>query len=234
VHRQPSCSVRRPAARGLLPVLLGMLVVLGACYPGGPEDLDDLDLVLTFRDQSVDFSGLARYAMLDTVFELDVDDSSAEPLDPRFDPTILESLQRNMESRGFVRETDPANNPPDVWLEVGAIKSDVWVYYYRWGYYPPGWGCCYYPPSLGTAKFDQGSIVWQLLDLRNYDPNDPDAVAPVMWYGGINGALSSSNSTNHEKIAAGIDQGFAQSTYVQASPFFPKRGAGARGQEVQP
>jgi hypothetical protein len=223
---------RRFGARVLLPAVLGLLVALGACYPGGPQDLDDLDLVLTFRDREASFAGLMSYAMLDTVFELDVDNSGAEPLDPKYNPTILESLQRNMAARGFVREPDPENNPPDVWLEVGAIKSDVWVYWYNWGYYPPGWGCCYYPPSMGTAKFDQGSIVWQMLDLRNYDPADPDAKAPVMWYGGINGALSSSNSTNHEKIAAGIDQGFAQSSYVIAAP--PVQAAGANGLEVRP
>ena len=208
-------------------LLIGLSAVLAlsltACYPGGPEDLDDLGLVLTFSNPDLNYAGLLTYAMADTVVVLDVDNSAAEPLDTQFNPTILQALQDNMAARGFTREMDPAHNQPDVWLAVGAVKSETWIYWYNWGYwggyYPPGWGGGYYPPSVGGASFEQGSIVWQALDLRGIaDPTDPDTKPPVMWLAGINGALSNSNSATHGKITTGINQGFAQSPYIIAAP----------------
>ena len=162
-------------------LLVGLSAVLAlslaACYPGGPESLDDIGLVLSFNNPDLNYAGLLTYAMEDTVVVLGSDDSSAEPLDRQFDPTILEALQDNMAARGFVREMDPVTNKPDVWLAVGAVTSETWVYWYNWGYwggyYPPGWGGGYYPPG-GTAGFKQGSVIWQALDLRSVaDPTDP-------------------------------------------------------------
>jgi hypothetical protein len=196
-----------------------MVVGLAACYPGGPENLGDIGIVLTLKNPEGNFSGMMTYAMEDTVVELKKpDDDSSQPINPQFNPLILEELQTQMAKAGFAREMDPAANKPDVWLSVGAVESEVWLYWYSWGYYGgyPGWGG-YYPPYVGATSFQQGTIVWQLHDLRGIDdPTDPDAKPPLNWVGSINGALQKNTSTTASDISSGIQQGFAQSPYITA------------------
>jgi len=195
-----------------------ILLGLAACYPGGPETLDELGLVLTFRNPDLSYTGLRTYAMEDTVVAL----GEGDPIDIKFNPTILEALQDNMAARGFTREMDPENNKPDLWLAVGTVESTVWVQWYDWGYwggyYPPGWGGGYYPPYTGTTSFQQGSVVWQMLDLRDVElPITGETKPTAIWVGGINGAIKNSDSANHAAITEGVNQAFAQSDYIAAA-----------------
>jgi len=216
-------SVRRFDRRrtGILASLVVALILgLAACYPGGPENLGELGIVLTLKNPEGDFSGLVTYGMEDVVAELKKPgDDSSTPINPAFNDIILDELQAQMKNAGFTREMDPENNKPNVWLSVGAVETEVWLYYYSWPYYGyPGWGW-YYPPYVGTTSFQQGTIVWQLHDLRGIDnPADPEAKPPVNWVGSINGALKSNTSTTASDIRNGIQQGFTQSPYVAAQP----------------
>ena len=204
---------------GTLAALVAALVLgLAACYPGGPESLGELGIVLTLKNPQGDFSGLMTYAMEDTVMELrKPGDDSSEPIHPIFNPIILEELHAQMENAGF-DPVDPTLNKPDVWLSVGAVESEVWLYYYSWPYYGyPGWGY-YYPPYVGATSFQQGTVIWQLHVLRDIDPSDPDAEPPLNWVGSINGALDSKASSTEASIREGIRQAFAQSPYIAAQP----------------
>lgn len=207
---------------GILVALVVALVLgLAACYPGGPENLGELGIVLTLKNPEANFAGMMTYAMEDTVAVLvKPGDDSSMPIDPRFNPVILDELQAQMAKAGFTREMNPANTQPDVWLSVGAVESEVWVYWYSWGYWGgyPGWGG-YYPPYVGSASFQQGTVVWQLHDLRGIeDPTDPDSKPPLNWIGSINGALENSAPTTEADIRDGIRQGFLQSSYIAAQP----------------
>ncbi len=210
----------RRRARVLAVLVVAMVLGLAACYPGGPENLDELGIVLTLKNPEGDFTDMMTYAMEDTVVALIKDgDTSSVAIDPQFNPIILEELQTQMKNVGFSREMDPASNKPDVWLSVGAVESEVWLYWYTWGYYGyPGWGW-YYPPYVGTTSFQQGTIVWQMHDLRGIDdPTDPEAEPPLIWVGSINGALSNTASSTEADIRGGIRQGFVQSPYIAAQP----------------
>lgn len=212
----------------LMGVIAAVLFSLPGCYPGGPETLDELGLVMTIRNPDLSFAGLMTYAMEDTVVGL----GEGDPIDIQFNPTILEALQDNMAARGFTREMDPQNNKPDLWLAVGTVESTVWFQWYDWGYwggyYPPGWGGGYYPPVTGVGSFQQGSVVWQILDLRDVQlPITDETKPPAMWLGGINGAIKSSDQANHAAITEGIGKAFAQSPYLIAAP-----PANSKGQEV--
>jgi len=206
---------------GLLAGLaLALVLGLAACYPGGPETLGDIGVVVTFLDPQADFSGLMTYAMEDTVVALvDPDDDSSEPIDPRFNAGILEEIQAQMANAGFTRIDAPdyGNNKPDVWISAGAVESETWVYWYSWPYYGyPGWGG-YYPPYVNGASFQQGTLVWLMHDLRNTDdPGDPGAEPLITWVGVLNGAIQ--NSTTETTIRNGIKQAFAQSPYIAAQP----------------
>ena len=105
-----------------------------------------------------------------------------------------------------------------LWLSVGAVESETWVYWYSWPYYGgyPGWGG-YYPPYVSGASFQQGTVIWQLHDLRGIDnPQDPEAIPPLNWIGALNGALQ--KSTTEANVRNGIKQAFAQSPYIAAQP----------------
>ncbi len=205
---------------GILVVLVAALVLgLAACYPGGPENLDELGVVLTLKNPQGDFAGLMTYAMEDTVVELKKpNDDSSLPLHTELNKVILEELQGQMANAGFTRELDPATTKPDVWLSVGAVESEVWLYYYSWPYYGyPGWGW-YYPPYVGATSFQQGTVIWQMHVTRDIDPSDPGAEPPLNWVGSINGALDSRASSTESSIRSGIRQAFAQSPYIAAQP----------------
>ena len=205
----------------LVPLVVALVLGLAACYPGGPENLGELGIVLTLKNPEANFAGMMTYAMEDTVAELKKPgDDSSIPIHPQFNPIILDELQVQMEKAGFTRELDPAANKPDVWLSVGAVESEVWVYWYSWGYWGgyPGWGG-YYPPYAGATSFQQGTVVWQLHDLRGIDdPTNPDSKPPLNWIASINGALKSNTSTTASDLRSGIQQGFTQSPYIAAQP----------------
>ncbi len=212
-------SDRRKA--GILAGLaLALVLGLTACYPGGPENLGEIGVVVTFKNPQGNFSGLMTYAMEDTVVELvDPDDSTSEPI-TKFNRAILEEIQTQMTNAGFTRIVDPdaGANKPDVWLSIGAVQKETSVYWYSWPYYGgyPGWGG-YYPPYVGSTSFQQGTILWLMHDLRAVDnPSDPGAEPPLNWVGGLNGAIQ--KSTTEINIRNGIKQAFAQSPYIVAQP----------------
>lgn len=190
-----------------------LTVLLTACYPGGPEEASDLGAVVTIRVPDADYAGLVTFALRDTVHVLDVDDSTAEPLDPAFNEVILEELRAQMVAVGFQDVTpDTATVAPDVWLTVGAVQAEVWYYWYSAGY--PGWG--YYPPSVGGASsFTNGSVLWKLVDMRG-DAGDGEPL--TIWLAGLNGVVQNSTSTTSANLRKGIDQAFYQSPYVKGTP----------------
>jgi len=204
-----------PARRLAAAVLAGAALLLAGCYPGGPDSASDLDMVVTTRAPGADLSSLRTYAMPDTVVVLDVGDSSAEPIDPRFYPVILQELRDQMAAAGFTDVTaDTASVTPDVWLYAGAVESEVWYYYYYWGYwggYWPGWG--YYPPYVGVGSYRQGTVLWQMVR-----PDAGTMTLEPLWVAGINGALRKETAATESSIRAGIRQAFVQSPYIQAAP----------------
>jgi|GEM_PF-353914 len=210
---------RRLALAGLLVILA---VGLAACYPGGPEDLGEIGLVLTWDNPESDYSGLQTYAMPDTVLPLsNPEDDSSEPLDRRYDRLILDTIAAEMDSRGFVRELDPENNTPDVVVQVGASQNDAYLLFTYWGYPGYGWpGYGWGYPSTGAYQFKQGSIFWNMTDYRNVDPSDPgdnEETVPVMWISGLNGALTGTGTNPTAGIPNGIRQAFTQSPYIKAT-----------------
>lgn len=197
---------------------LAVVVLVAGCYPGGPEELSDLGLVITQRNPDANYSGMLTYAMEDTVVPLsDPNVTSPEPLDSQYTQVILEEIQAQLADAGFQR-VDQTTTRPDAWVRVGAVQSTVWVYWSDWGYYGGFWGGGYYPsyPSGGTFSFEQGTVTWELLDLRGLPDPIPEDPEPVTnWLAGINGALQGSQTTE-DGIRTGIRQAFDQSPYIQA------------------
>ena len=51
-------------------LILGSMFLLQACFPFGPEDIEDFDIVGTFYDENVNFGNFKTYAMPDTVVKV--------------------------------------------------------------------------------------------------------------------------------------------------------------------
>lgn len=195
-------------------------LALAACYPGGPEDFGDIGVVVTLNDTNADYAGLQTYAMEDTVLALtNPDDSSSEPLNRIYDPMIIAEIHAQMQARGFALTTRPDTLLPDVAIMLGATQNNAYILYQTWPYYPgywPGYGWGGYP-STGAVVYKEGSIIWIMADLRDFEVGDEGAEPPVLWAAGINGALEGEGTNTEDGIITGIRQGFTQSPYIQAS-----------------
>lgn len=203
---------------GILAAVGAALVMgLAGCYPGGPENLGEIGVVVTLKNPNGNFQGLKTYGMSDEVFPLvDPDDPNSQPINPAFNAAILEELNSQMVAAGFTLEPDPENNKPDVWVRVGAVESTVWVYYYSGGWPGyPGYGW-YYPPYVGATSYQQGTLLWDLQDLRKVE--DPDAKPIHNWVATVNGALQQNVGTTEAGIRKAIGQAFSQSPYIAGTP----------------
>jgi hypothetical protein len=196
-------------------VLPGLLLALAmwSCYPGGPENIAETDLVFTFYDQSADFGSIRTFFMPDKVF---VREGSEETVDD-FDGLILSDVARNMEALGYVRERDPQNNGADSVVIVSKVKSTYtsvgWVpgypWYPGWGY--PGWG--WYGPWYPVGvSYSTGTVFVEFANAD--DVNVPEQQVVASWSGVINGILGSSSSATASRVTANIDQAFKQSPYL--------------------
>ena len=82
-----------------------------------------------------------------------------------------------------------------------------------WGYYPP-WGGCYYPPSVGAAKFRVGTLYVDMVDPKSPFEVDGEPVIPIYWTAAMNGLLGSAASVA-SRLNDSINQAFDQSPYLQ-------------------
>lgn len=199
-----------------------MMGLITACYPGGAEFVDELDIVSTNYDEDFNFAAEMTYSLPDCVIEID-DSDFGDPggelpdcISDQFSDEILSKIRENMTAYGFT-EVDESEDPDLVFL-VSAMETTTLYYFYDpswwWWYYPgwgPGWGWGYpYPPAY-VSGYTSGTIFMQM--------SDPDGIegdkVPVHWNGIINGLLQGSNSNILSRIDRNVDQAFEQSPYLQ-------------------
>ena len=204
------------------PALAGALLTLSSCYPGEVTSVQQLDIVVTVHDETVDFTSFSTYALLDSVVHIDREDNNNDSLLTRAnDALVLSQIRTNIEALGYVEEMDPANNTPDVIFLVGAFaftNTDIYVTYPWYGWYGwyPYWPCCGpgygygYPAVPIAVQYDTGTLAISMVDptLATVD------VLPIIWLAGINGLLSGSQAGIAARITNAIDQAFDQSPYL--------------------
>ena len=202
----------------ILGSLLPMLLAAG-CYPSGPSEVGESDVVVTAFDQNQNFGAIRTWAMPDEVFETEGSDDVTDA----FDGLILSQIEANMTRLGYVRERNPEANGADVVIiarksrrtTTGWVGGGVpgWCGWPGWGF--PGWGCWpgFYPwiPVSVTT----GSVFVEM-----YDPNaavqlpsSSETQLPAVWGALLNG-FASGTASNAARISEGIDQAFRQSPYL--------------------
>lgn len=221
----------------VLGILVATGVLLGGCHPGS-KDVTETGIVVTTLIDETGLGTLKTYARPNSV--VDVGDlllsakgddaspreaSATREIDPEIQDLILTTIDENMEALGYDRQTEdpPEGGPfPDlILIPVAQIQEGTAISggpCYP-GYYPPwwGWGWCY-PPVV--YQFAVGTLVFGLIDGSDLE-NQEDVT--FKWTAGINGALSSSTSTNTRRLVDGIDQAFAQSPYLRVTAPAPSK-----------
>ncbi len=203
-------------------LILGSLValILGGCYPKGPEYISDLDLVVTNFDDEFDFEEQVNYFLIDTVIHI-VEDGS--DIDRTYDRQILDLVEFNMNSRGFERVNTVQES--DIALAVSAWSSTTVNFVYDWwGYwgpwypgYGPGWGWGY--PGYGWTyaySYTTGTISIEMSYPEG--ANQEEMTIPVVWHGYVNGLIAGSQGSIADRIDLNINQAFEQSPYLISNP----------------
>jgi hypothetical protein len=210
----------------LIYLLLVSTSIIYGCYPGGPEYTSDYSLVLTDYDKDFNFTNKKTYFMPDTInFETN-DKTISDEVVRGFEKIILDQIELNMAARGYEREDSTAAEAPDLFIGVDVFAIDnsgvAWVPGGGWwgGYYPPGWGWgwggWYYPPYYPVGySYETGTV---LINMADPDATDnPEDKVKIVWFGALDGLLSSSTSSNESRVIQGIDQAFDQSPYLQSN-----------------
>ncbi|MEP2025374.1 MAG: DUF4136 domain-containing protein [Reichenbachiella sp.] len=193
-------------------VALAVVIGLNSCYPSEEIPVSDLDIVITYRNEDVNFSNYQTYAISDVLFDPDYEDYNGE-----YDDSLIEQIRTNMNSLGYSEEADPTNNTPDLVIVPELIFSDNYIvggggcYYGCWGYPGGGWWGGYppyYPPTY-VVSYSEGTILIHMIDPSQNGLVDNSYLSA--WNGAVNGLLR--KSINENLLDGYVDQAFAQSAY---------------------
>lgn len=196
------------------------IAAVAACYPGDVTNVGELDLVVTVKDDTVNFRANSTYFLLDSVFHVR---DTANPADTisisrAFDQQILNLVRTNMNSLGY---TLVSNATPDVIVGVSINATRVYQAYssYPWYGYPgypwwppvccgPGWG---WPGGVVVTSYRAGSVFLTMIDTDKSVAADS---VVVIWEGTINGPFEGSSADAQARLDRTINQAFEQSPYL--------------------
>ena len=193
--------------------LVTLTVLLGAgCHPGDINDINELDIVATFYDETVDHGAFATYAMADTIYNLNVlqDPSEEDKLDRRFDAEIIAQVKAEMGARGYALVDTAMTH--ELRIGLGAFDTAGTLVYSSipwWGGSSGAWW-----PSWNTTDFTQGTLVVLLADWAGRDQSTGEFDS--IWTGALDGILEESRSSTAARIESGISQMYIQSPYLES------------------
>jgi hypothetical protein len=194
--------------------IISMVFITG-CYPGGPDYVEEMDVVLTTHNKDYNFAAKATYSLPDKIVK--ITGNVVEGEEPSFIPDaaaklILDRIEMNMTAFGWQKVDVSAN--PDILLEPASWETTTvyyWYDYWYWWYggYYPYWP--YYPPVSYTS-YTTGTLLMVLID--------PDQVGasgnPVtQWTGSVNGIMT--GSLDATRLNTAIDKAFAISPYLKTN-----------------
>lgn len=206
--------------RKLFSIGVLMIMSLLACQqePDTLKLLDEL-VVSTSYDTTIDFSSYFTYSLAtDTigfVSNKNPNDTIIVHQESDFPRPVLQQVELNLNNLGYTRVTKDQN--PDWRINVYVINdynlfqqvvysSYYYPSYYGYGY---GYGSYYGYPYVNTYAVNTGSLVVEILDLRNVTP---DNKIKVIWSAYMGDVYNSIDVIKQSQKA--IDQAFVQSPYL--------------------
>jgi hypothetical protein len=200
-------------------LLAGMMVMLQACFPYGPEDIEEFDIVGTFYDKNINFGQYTTYAMPDSIAKINNSGTTSEN-EGQYDDLILSQVAANLNAVGYQRVEDPEEADVVVTVAItlqGYNLYSNYDYSTYWGYYTPGYGSGY---DYGYSGYDgqtydlkTGTVLINMADLSRAS----DTTIPAIWVSFINGITEQSYTNTSKRLITLINRCFSQSPYLGTS-----------------
>lgn len=87
------------------------------------------------------------------------------------------------------------------------------------GWYPgyPGYPCyyCGYPPSISYTRYEVGTVILDMFDLRQLDGSTIPSDFDPSWIAVNRGLISKNSEFNKTRTVSGIEKAFLQSAYLK-------------------
>lgn len=193
-----------------------------SCIPSGPDDVTQLDFIYSNHNPDYNFGQGETFARPQNIVIL----RDVPPVIGQMPPTvdfvisqnILDAISFNMISRGY-RQVSQFNDPDFIILptlsENGILSFNYDWWFWDWWVPNLGYGLNVQYPNFNPARItavNQGTILLQLVDMKNAVPNQP---LTVNWIAAVNGAITGSQSNNASRAVSGINQAFTQSPFLK-------------------
>ena len=198
-------------------VCVGVLPFLWSCQPEHENlRLFDEFVVSTNYDEAANFQSYSTYSIAtDTIGFVSnrSNDTILVQKDLDFPRPVLQKIISNLNSAGYTKVEKNSN--PDMRINVYVVndynlfQQVVYPSYYYPSYYGYGYGYGSYYPYVNTYATNTGSLVVEILDLKNITP---DKKVKVIWGAYMGDVYSTVNLVQQSE--KGIDQAFIQSPYL--------------------
>lgn len=202
--------------------IIGLIAIssLWACEPErDPFKLYDELVVSTGYDEGTDFTGYVTYSIgTDTigfVSNRNQYDTILYHPESEYPRPVLQRIESNLSQLGYIRVNK--DQDPDWRINVYVVNDFnlfQQVYYPGYSYpsyygYGYGYGSYYGYPIVNTYASNTGSLVIEILDLRNVTP---DNKVKVIWSAYAGDVYTTVDLIKQTEKA--IDQAFVQSPYL--------------------
>ena len=201
--------------RNIIP-FFAVLTLVMACEKS--PDMGQMDVsmtVYTDYDPATVFGDFETYFLPDSI--LDVGSLRAQYWSDDNSMKLVKTVEREMNSRGYVRITDPElKETADVGIQLSYVAETTTVMtagyptvWWNWGYWGPYWGGMYYPYPM-SYSYSTNTFVMEMLDLED---KSKDALLPVIWRSVASG-YEQSPRYSIPILQESIGQAFLQSDYI--------------------
>jgi hypothetical protein len=219
--------------KGIMPwfPIIAIPVLTLSCYPDGPSDAGDMDIVGTSCDKGFDFNAVSSFSLPDTVVHM-VAQGEGDNLSREYDSLIINRVRAHLISLGYREETLDTPDRADVVLLISAMSSTnsgvffdpagwwgYWGWWPGWGVYPgapvwgPGWGMGFPVGFPISINYTTGTLFIAMIDPENTDAEE--GTIAVTWLAAINALMPGIDQDMGQRIADRIDQAFEQSPYLK-------------------
>jgi hypothetical protein len=203
--------------KGFWAICAGVLSLLWSCQPE-PDSLRLLDelVVSTNYDNNVNFQTYSTFSIATDTIGL-VSNRSNDTIiiqkENDFPRPVLQKVISNLNAIGYTRVNNSDN--PDMRINVYVVndynlfQQVVYPSYYYPSYYGYGYGYGSYYPYVNTYATNTGSLVVEILDLKNVTPDNKVKVIWGAYMGDVYSTIDLIKQAEHA-----IDQAFIQSPYL--------------------
>ncbi len=203
----------------LLFFFIALLILSCEPKPDSARLLDQF-VVSTNYDKEAVFNSYATYAIpTDTIWlysNTTSDTILVQNENSTYPGPVVDAIKKNMSDRGFALLNRKEN--PDLGINVSLVQDyNVYQqvsyggYGYGSGYYGYGYGYygSYYPTYVNTYATNRGSLIIEIVDLKNKSKNNG---VKVLWTANMGDVFNAVN-LNKESLDA-VNQAFKQSPYL--------------------